>query len=138
MTSRITSCVPGMNRSKSHMAAFRHRVLKHHDDGVFMLEALFGRAITLSTGRILPTRFIGEQHVQEDLGRIPTVSDWLKKIRPDTLGWRTNVLARRLYARCGPCERFALRAGGVCHRCEKDINTGYSRPRGSKDHRSAD
>jgi hypothetical protein len=29
-------------------------------------------------------RFIGEQHVLEDLGRIPTVADWLGKIQPES------------------------------------------------------
>ncbi|MCX7415970.1 MAG: hypothetical protein NTY25_05710, partial [Planctomycetia bacterium] len=49
-----------------------------------MLESLFGTTITISTGRVLPVRFIGEQHVLEDLGRIPTVADWLGKIQPES------------------------------------------------------
>jgi hypothetical protein len=49
-----------------------------------MLENILGSTITLSTGRVLPVRFIGEQHVMEDLGRIPTVADWLGKIRPES------------------------------------------------------
>lgn len=49
-----------------------------------MLEALFGATLTISTGRVLPVRFIGEQHVLEDLGRIPTVADWLGKIQPES------------------------------------------------------
>ena len=73
-----------LDASKSHMADFRHRALRHHSEGIFMLEALFGSTITLSTGRVLPVRFIGEQHVLEDLGRIPTVADWLGKIRPES------------------------------------------------------
>jgi hypothetical protein len=72
-----------LDASKSHMADFRHRALRHHSEGVFQLEALFGSTITISTGRILPVRFIGEQHVLEDLGRIPTVADWLAKIKPE-------------------------------------------------------
>lgn len=28
-------------------------------------------------------KFGGEQHVMEDLGRIPTVHDWLGNIRPE-------------------------------------------------------
>lgn len=32
----------------------------------------FGPTITLSTGRIIPTRWVGEQHVREDLGFIPS------------------------------------------------------------------
>jgi len=43
-----------------------------------------GATITISTGRVLPVRFIGEQHVLEDLGRIPTVADWLGKIQPES------------------------------------------------------
>ena len=72
-----------LDSSKQHMADFRHRALRHHSAGIFMLEDIFGPTITLSTGRILPVRFIGEQHVMEDLGRIPTVQDWLGKIQPE-------------------------------------------------------
>ena len=68
--------------SKQYMADFRHRALRHHSAGIFMLEQLFGTTIMLSTGRVVPVRFIGEQHVLEDLGRIPTVQDWLGKIQP--------------------------------------------------------
>jgi hypothetical protein len=70
--------------SKEHMADFRHRALRHHSEGIFQLEALFGPTMTTSTGRIVPVRFIGEQHVLEDLGRIPTVQDWLGKIQPES------------------------------------------------------
>jgi hypothetical protein len=73
-----------LDGSKQHMADFRHRALRHHSEGIFMLESIFGSTITLSTGRILPVRFIGEQHVLEDLGRIPTVADWLSRIQPET------------------------------------------------------
>jgi hypothetical protein len=53
-----------------------------------MLENILGSTITLSTGRVLPVRFIREQHLLEDLGRIPTVQDWPRKIQPEswTLG----------------------------------------------------
>jgi hypothetical protein len=70
--------------SKQHMADFRHRALRHHSEGIFLLEDFFGTTTVLSTGRILPVRFIGEQHVLEDLGRIPTVADWLGKIQPES------------------------------------------------------
>jgi len=73
-----------LDGSKQHMADFRHRALRHHSEGIFMLESLFGSTITLSTGRVLPMRFVGEQHVLEDLGRIPTVADWLGRIQPES------------------------------------------------------
>ena len=73
-----------LDGSKAHMADFRHRALRHHSWGIFMLEDLFGATIKLSTGRVVPVRFIGEQHVLEDLGRIPTVQDWLGRIQPES------------------------------------------------------
>jgi hypothetical protein len=72
-----------LDGSKAHMADFRHRALRHHSEGIFMLEDIFGATIMISTGRVVPVRFIGEQHVLEDLGRIPTVQDWLGKIQPE-------------------------------------------------------
>ena len=67
------------------MADFRHRALRHHTEGIFMAERIFGVTIVNSAGRVVPVRFIGEQHVKEDLGRIPTVADWLSNIK--TEGW---------------------------------------------------
>jgi hypothetical protein len=46
------------------------------------LETIFGPTITLSTGRVIPTRWVGEQHVQQDLGFIPSFADWMRAIRP--------------------------------------------------------
>lgn len=60
------------DQSKSIAADFRHRALRHHAEGIFMLETVFGPTITLSTGRVIPTRYVGEQHVQQDLGFIPS------------------------------------------------------------------
>lgn len=48
-----------------------------------MAETIFGPTLTLSTWRIIPTRWVGEQHVKEDLGFIPSFADWVKAIRPE-------------------------------------------------------
>ena len=45
-------------------------------------ERIFGVAMTNSEGNQVPVRYIGEQHVKEDLGRIPTAQDWLSQIKP--------------------------------------------------------
>ena len=71
------------DESKSHHADIRHRALRHHSFGIFLLEKEFGTVITNSDGKIVPVRLIGEQHVTEDLGRIPSVSDWLQLIAPE-------------------------------------------------------
>ena len=69
--------------TKECLADFRHRALRHHSQGIFEAERVFGEYITNSEGKIVPTRYIGEQHVKEDCGgSIPTVQDWLKNIMP--------------------------------------------------------
>jgi hypothetical protein len=68
--------------TKAHYADFRHRAMRHHTEGIFQCEAHFGPVITNSEGRAVPTRIIGEQHVTEDLGRIPTIKDWLENLQP--------------------------------------------------------
>lgn len=69
------------DESKAHMGDVRHRALRHHTEGIFLCEKIFGTSITNSDDRKVPVRVIGEQHVVEDLGRIPTVSDWLLEMR---------------------------------------------------------
>lgn len=51
--------------------------------GIFMCEKIFGMTITNSAGKKVMVRYIGEQHVKEDLGRIPSVADWLRQIQPE-------------------------------------------------------
>jgi hypothetical protein len=59
----------------------RHRALRHHSQGIFEAERLFGVTITNSDGRIVSVRYVGEQHVKEDCGgRIPSVQDWFQHI----------------------------------------------------------
>jgi hypothetical protein len=92
-----------LDGSKAHVADFRHRALRHHTEGIFMMEQLFGATMTNSPGRIVPVRYIGEQHVKEDLGKIPTVADWLLHIAPQRwmLG-RGKDLAQQLEETSGP------------------------------------
>jgi hypothetical protein len=73
------------DESKMMMADQRHRALRHHAEGCFMCERTFGKSIMLSTGKIIPTRWIAEQHIKEDLGFIPSMQDWFKHI--ELTGW---------------------------------------------------
>lgn len=70
-----------LDASKMIIADFRHRALRHHAEGCFAAEALFGTTITNSDGRAIPVRLIAEQHILEDLGRIPSFADWVRCIR---------------------------------------------------------
>lgn len=72
-----------MDASKAYQADFRHRALRHHAQGIFEAETVFGRVVVNSEGRPVPTRFLGEQHVKEDCGgRIPCFSDWMRQLDP--------------------------------------------------------
>lgn len=97
--------------TKAHVPDFRHRALRHHSEGIFQLEQVFGAAIDVRVGtrcpgcgesskgdlthkkgckspinmleaifKKVPTRWVGEQHVTEDHGFIPTAADWLRCI----------------------------------------------------------
>jgi hypothetical protein len=68
--------------SKEMFADFRHRALRHHAEGCFMAETIFGTTITNSLGQQIPVRLIAEQHIREDLGRIPSIQDWFENITP--------------------------------------------------------
>jgi hypothetical protein len=84
--------------TKEHYANWRHRALRHHSLGIFDAEQVFGTTITISTGKKVPVRLIGEQHITEDLGLIPTVADWLRalgdpsQIKP----WMTRGVDRKV------------------------------------------
>jgi hypothetical protein len=80
--------------SKAFLADFRHRALRHHAEGIFWAEEVFGPTITNRAGRVVPVRWIGEQHVKEDLGWIPTLQDWFKHIRVQP--WMAKAGDRRI------------------------------------------
>ncbi len=79
------------DESKEHFADFRHRALRHHAEGIFECERVFGISVTNSDGKKVPVRIIGEQHVKEDCnGTIPSVKDWLEQIHPQK--WMMKTL----------------------------------------------
>ena len=70
------------DQSKAIAGDFRHRALRRHAAGIFMLETIFGPTLKFSTGRVIPTCWVGEQHVQQDLGFIPSLAHSMRAIRP--------------------------------------------------------
>ena len=69
-----------MDASKSTYAHWRHRAILHNSFGIYLAEKVFGPVVTLASGKKVPVRVIAEQHVIEDMGRIPTVEDWLRNL----------------------------------------------------------
>jgi len=66
------------DESKNHLHDVRHRALRHHSLGIEQLVAKFGEVFVNSVGKTVPVQYIGEQHVTEDLGCIPTFADWMR------------------------------------------------------------
>ena len=67
-----------IDSSKSAFPDMRHRSLLHSSFGIYITEQVFGLYITNSDGKVVQVRDIAEQHVIDDLGRIPTVQDYLE------------------------------------------------------------
>ncbi|MFO0876918.1 MAG: hypothetical protein U0840_06060 [Gemmataceae bacterium] len=69
-----------MDSTKSACAEVTHRCVFHSAFGIFLVEDIFGRVLTNSDGKEVFVRDVAEQHVLEDLGFIPSLSDWLKEM----------------------------------------------------------
>ena len=69
------------DESKAHLPDLRHRALRHHSEGIFLCERIFGTTLRNADGKDVPVRLVGEQHVKDDLGWIPTVKDWLENLK---------------------------------------------------------
>jgi hypothetical protein len=66
-----------IDSSKAHVADVRHRALLHSSFGIYLCEQVFGTFIVNSNNDIVQVRDIAEEHIIEDLGKIPSVQNWL-------------------------------------------------------------
>lgn len=66
-----------LDSTKSHFPDMRHRAMLHNSWGIYLCERLFGLNITNSEGKTVSVRDIAEQHIIDDMGRIPTLQDYL-------------------------------------------------------------
>lgn len=64
--------------TKAWVGHSAHRMFRHHSEGIFECEKIFGVSFVNSKGKTVYTRYVGEQHVKEDCyGKIPSAKDWL-------------------------------------------------------------
>ena len=104
-----------LDSSKEHFADIRHRAVLHNGFGIYLAEQVFGPVIETTTGRQVPTRVIAERHIIEDLGTIPTLSDWLRNMNvapwmrratPEVKNYRTRLVpGRDNRSECEPSRR---------------------------------
>lgn len=71
-----------MDATKERVADWRHRVFRHHSEGIFEGERVFGPVIyRKSDGARVLVRYALEQHVRDDCGNfIPSSADWVRQI----------------------------------------------------------
>ena len=81
------------DQTKAWVPDVRHRVFRHHAEGIFECEQKFGVSIkiTLAGGvtKEIPVRILGEQHVKEDCGFIPNAKDYVKGMKIEA--WQAKV-----------------------------------------------
>ena len=66
--------------TKFHLADNRHRMILHNGFGIALAEQVFGLQIVNSAGKRVFVREIGQQHVLEDLGWVPSLADCLRDL----------------------------------------------------------
>jgi hypothetical protein len=69
-----------LDMTKAAHPDMRHRAILHNSMGPFIAVRVFGRYLTNSNDRVYDVRQVCEDHIIEDLGRLPTVSDFLDLI----------------------------------------------------------
>ena len=58
-----------------------HRMFRHHSEGIFEAEKIFGVSFVNTAGRTVYTRYVGEQHVKEDCyNYIPSAREWVQAL----------------------------------------------------------
>jgi hypothetical protein len=81
-----------LDSSKAAFPDMRHRAILHSSFGIYICEKVFGINIENSAGQLVSVRDIAEQHVIDDMGRIPTVQDYLSGMPMyDWLGGRKST-----------------------------------------------
>ena len=69
------------DKTKSWVGNSHHRMFRHHSEGIFECEKTFGEHFENSEGKIVYTRYVGEQHVNEDCyNYIPSAKEWVNSI----------------------------------------------------------
>ena len=74
-----------LDETKGWCGDFLHRMFRHHSEGIFEMEKKFGTEFKNSDGKTVYTRYVGEQHVQEDCyGYVPSAKEWIMNIQNKT------------------------------------------------------
>lgn len=70
-----------LDSTKELYANFRHRALRHHNEGAAHCEKFFGQTIVNSDKEIVRVHNITLQHIEEDCERSVSAVDWLTNMK---------------------------------------------------------
>jgi hypothetical protein len=90
--------------TKVALPHFRHRVLRHHREGLEVACRIFGHRLNVPGNSVVDTETLGLQHLNEDLACTPFARDWLQCAEGDSLpvSWpNAEALAARSRVRFG-------------------------------------
>ncbi len=73
--------------TKAHVADMRHRAILHNSFGIQLLALTYGEVRMNSDGKEYSVRDIGEEHVLQDLGTIPSLAEVINAIGTEHLKW---------------------------------------------------
>lgn len=82
-----------IDSSKKIIGDVRHRSLYHHTESIWLCQRVFGRVLLIGHKQV-PVRLVAERHIEEDLGWIPSPSDYIKgmPVSPWMSGRQEKVL----------------------------------------------
>ena len=97
-----------IDSSKATFATSGHRAILHNELGPALGTWIYGDALRNSDAALVPVAAIITAHLEEDVGRMPTLDDWLagRPERPQSR--RIRALPPRIEAMSGdPCRTVA-------------------------------
>lgn len=74
-----------LDMSKAGHADMRHRMMLHNSMGPYACVVAFGDLLTPTAGTAVSVRQIAEDHILEDMGRIPNLSEFCSLIPEDQM-----------------------------------------------------
>jgi hypothetical protein len=83
-----------LDETKGWLGHSLHRMFRHHSEGIFECEKVFGKSFINSDNKVVYTRYVAEQHVKEDCnGYIPSAKEWVNMITSGKMEkWATKTL----------------------------------------------
>lgn len=83
------------DQTKAHVADMRHRAILHNSFGIYLCAQVFGEVRTNSAGLQYSVRDIAEDHILEDVGIIPALSEVIQSIDTTHLTWLGGVSRKK-------------------------------------------